>query len=127
VFPYHPHLVVLYAGDNDLAEGRTPERVLGDYRGFVARLRSASPGARLVFVSIKPSPSRRAYIDRARETNRRIRAEIARDSLQASIDVFTPMLDATGQPRPEQFGPDSLHMTRAGYLLWHALLAPVVH
>jgi lysophospholipase L1-like esterase len=127
VFPYHPHLVVLYAGDNDLAEGRTAERVLGDYRAFVTRLRSASPAARLVFVSIKPSPSRRAYIDRARETNRRIRAEIARDSLQAYVDVFTPMLDATGEPRPELFGPDSLHMTRAGYLLWHALLAPVVH
>ena len=126
VLPYHPRLVVLYAGDNDLAEGGTPERVLHDYRAFVARLRSAWPGARLVFVSIKPSPSRRAYIDRMRETNQRIRADIARDSLQAYVDVFTHMLDATGQPRPELFGADSLHMTRAGYLLWRALLAPVV-
>jgi lysophospholipase L1-like esterase len=127
LLPYHPRLVVLYAGDNDLAQGRTPERVLGDYRAFVTRLRSALPAARVVFVSIKPSPSRRAYIDRMRETNQRIRTEIARDSRQAYVDVFTPMLDATGQPRPELFGPDSLHMTRAGYLLWRALLAPVVH
>ena len=66
-------------------------------------------------------------IDRARETNQRIRTEIARDSLQAYIDVFTPMLDSTGQPRPELFVADSLHMTRAGYLLWRTLLAPVVH
>ena len=108
LLPYHPHLVVLYAGDNDLAEGRTPERVLGDYRAFVARLRSALPAARVVFVSIKPSPSRRAYIDRMRETNQRIRAEIARDSLGAYVDVFTPMLDATGEPRPELFESDSL-------------------
>jgi lysophospholipase L1-like esterase len=127
VLPYHPRLVVLYAGDNDLAEGRRPERVLGDYRALVARLRSASPAARIVYVSIKPSPSRRIYIDRMRETNQRIRAEIARDSLQAYVDVFTPMLDATGEPRPELFLADSLHMTRAGYLLWRALLAQVVH
>jgi lysophospholipase L1-like esterase len=127
LIPYRPRLVVLYAGDNDLAEGRTPEQVVGDYRAFVARLRSAWPAARVVYVSIKPSPSRRIYIDRARETNRRIRAVIARDSLQSYIDVFTPMLDASGQPRPELFLPDSLHMTRAGYLLWRALLAPVVH
>jgi lysophospholipase L1-like esterase len=127
VFRYQPRLVVLYAGDNDLAEGRTPERVLRDYREFTARLRSALPAARLVYVSIKPSPSRRAYIDRMRETNQRIRAEIARDNLQAYVDVFTPMLDATGQPRPELFLADSLHMTRAGYVLWRALLAPVVH
>jgi lysophospholipase L1-like esterase len=127
LLPYRPRLVVLYAGDNDLAEGRTPERVLTDYRAFVARLRSAWPAARVAYVSIKPSPSRRAYIDRMRETNQRIRAEIARDSLQAYVDVFTPMLNATGQPRPELFGADSLHMTRAGYMLWRALLAPVVY
>jgi lysophospholipase L1-like esterase len=127
LLPYRPRLVVLYAGDNDLAEGRTPERLLRDYREFTARLRTALPAARLVYVSIKPSPSRRAYIDRMRETNQRIRAEIARDNLQAYVDVFTPMLDATGQPRPELFLADSLHMTRAGYVLWRALLAPVVH
>jgi lysophospholipase L1-like esterase len=127
LLPYRPRLVVLYAGDNDMVEGRTPEKVVGDYRAFVARLRSALPQARVAFVSIKPSPSRRAYMDRARETNRRIRAETARDSLQAYVDVFTPMLDASGQPRPELFLADSLHMTRAGYMLWRALLVPVVH
>jgi lysophospholipase L1-like esterase len=126
VIPYRPRLVVLYAGDNDMAEGRTPERVLGDYRAFVTRLRSALPGTRLAFVSIKPSPSRRSYSERVRETNRQIRAATAGDSLQTYVDVFTPMLDPTGQPRPELFQADSLHMTRAGYLLWRSLLAPVV-
>jgi lysophospholipase L1-like esterase len=126
VLPYRPRLVVLYAGDNDLTLGRTPERLLGDYRAFVRRVRSALPATRIAFVSIKPSPSRRAYIGRARETNQRIRVEIMRDSLQAYVDVFTPMLDATGQPRPELFLADSLHMTRAGYLLWRTLLAPLV-
>jgi lysophospholipase L1-like esterase len=126
LLPYHPRLAVLYAGDNDMVLGRTPEQVLRDYRGFVARLRSASPAARVIYVSIKPSPSRRIHMGRMRETNRLIRAEIARDSLQTYVDVFTLMLSATGQPRPELFLSDSLHMTRAGYLLWRARLTPVV-
>ena len=126
LIPYRPRLVVLYAGDNDLAEGRSPERVVADYRAFVAHLRSALPAVRLVFVSIKPSPLRRTFIPRVRESNQRFRAIIARDSLQTYVDVFTPMLDGAGQPRPELFVPDSLHMTRAGYLLWRARLAPVV-
>lgn len=126
LLPYRPRLAVLYAGDNDMTLGRTPEQVLGDYRAFVARLRAASPAARVAYVSIKPSPSRRIYMDRMRETNRLIQAEIARDSLQIYVDVFTPMLSATGQPRPELFLADSLHMTRAGYLLWRALLTPLV-
>ena len=126
VLRYRPHLVVLYAGDNDVEMGRMPDRVVADYQEFVTRLRSADPGARLVYVSIKPSPSRRVFLERVREANRRIRAETTRDTLQAFIDVFTPMLNATGQPRPQLFLADSLHMTRAGYLLWRRLLAPVV-
>lgn len=126
VLPYQPRLVVLYAGDNDLVEGRTPARVLADYRAFAGQLRSALPEARLAFVSIKPSPSRRSYLERMRDTNRRIRADLSRDSLQTYIDVFTPMLGPAGQPRPELFQADSLHMTRAGYLLWRSLLSSVV-
>jgi lysophospholipase L1-like esterase len=127
VLPYHPRLVVLYAGDNDLEEGRTPDQIVADYRVFVMRLRLALPSARLVFVSIKPSPSRRAFMHLAREANRRIKSEIARDSLSTYVDVFTPMLNADSQPRPELFLEDSLHMNREGYLLWRSLLRPVVH
>ncbi len=126
VIPYQPRLVVVYAGDNDMVEGRTPGQVVADFRAFAAQLRSTLPGARLAFVSIKPSPSRRSYIERMRETNQRIRADIARDTLQTYVDVFAPMLDTAGQPRAELFEADSLHMTRAGYLLWRSLLAPVV-
>lgn len=126
LLPYRPRLVVLYAGDNDLALGRTPQRVLGDYRALVARLRSSLPAVRLAFVSVKPSPSRRALMDRAREANRLIRAETSRDSLQTYVDVFTPMLGAGGEPRPELFEADSLHLTRRGYLLWRKVLTPLV-
>ena len=126
VLRYRPRLVVLYAGDNDLFEGRQPDRLVADYRTFVARLRSSLPHTRLMYIAIKPSPSRRALIPLAREANRRIRAEVSRDSLQTFIDIFNPMLDQNGQPRAELFLADSLHMTRAGYLLWRRLLAPVV-
>jgi lysophospholipase L1-like esterase len=127
VLSYRPRLVVLYAGDNDLAQSRTPEQVLDDYRAFVVRLRSVLPGTRLVYVSIKPSPSRQRFMALARETNQRIRMEITKDSLTTYVDVFTPMLNAAGRPRPELFVADSLHMNRAGYLLWRSLLQPVIH
>ena len=58
VLPYAPREIVLYAGDNDIAAGRTPEQVLDDYSAFVRLVRSTLPSTRLVFVSIKPSPSR---------------------------------------------------------------------
>jgi lysophospholipase L1-like esterase len=101
--------------------------VLQDFRAFVGIVRRSLPSARIAFVSIKPSPSRWAIVDRMREANQLVRQEIARDTLASYVDVFTPMIGANGRPRAELFGPDSLHMTRAGYLLWKERLAPIVH
>lgn len=126
VLPLRPRLVVLYAGDNDLAAGRTPRQVAADYRAFVELVRSELPATRVAFVSIKPSPSRWMLADQAREANRLVREEIARDPWQTYVDVFTPMLGPTGRPRPELFVDDSLHMTRAGYDIWRAVLDPVL-
>ncbi|OCG94766.1 hypothetical protein LMG918_16325 [Xanthomonas euvesicatoria] len=58
VIPYAPRQVVLYAGDNDLNSGRTPEQVRDDVLAFVARVRRDLPEARISYLSIKPSPSR---------------------------------------------------------------------
>jgi lysophospholipase L1-like esterase len=127
VLRYKPRLVVLYAGDNDLAMGRSPEQALRDYQAFVAHLRAMQPGTRLIYLSIKPSPARRALLGAARKANELIRSEIRRDSLSSYLDVAGPMLDPGGQPRAELFSPDSLHMNRSGYLLWRRLLQPLIH
>ena len=126
VTPYRPGLVVLYAGDNDIAAGRTPAQVLADYEAFVRLVRASNPAVRIVYVSIKPSPSRWHRVDAMREANALVAGAIARDSLAAFADVFTPMLGADGRPRPELFLADSLHMTPAGYVLWRERLAPFV-
>lgn len=126
VLPYRPRLVVLYAGDNDLWDGRTPAQVAADYREFVSLVRRSVPAARIAFVSIKPSPSRWTIADRVREANRLVREQTLRDPLQAYVDVFTPMLGANGRPRPELFVSDSLHMTAEGYRVWRERLLPVV-
>ena len=40
------------------------------------------------------------------------------DDKLAYVDVFTPMLDAAGQPRRELFLEDGLHMNASGYAIW---------
>jgi lysophospholipase L1-like esterase len=127
VVPYKPRMVVLYAGDNDLAEGKTPRQVLEDYKAFVARVRRDLPKAKIAFISIKPSPARAALLPQVRKANGMIKDYAARDRRLAYIDVFTPMLGADGGPRPELFGPDMLHMNREGYRLWVSVVAPYLH
>ena len=124
VLPYRPRTVVLYEGDNDLALNWRPEQVAADYLAFVRVVRDALPATRIIFISVKPSPSRWQLVDQQREANRLVREIAARDSLQTFVDVFTPMLGANGRPRPELFLADSLHMTPAGYVVWREQLAP---
>jgi len=126
VLPYRPKIVVLYAGDNDLNAGKTPERVLADFKEFVGIVRRDLPGTRVVFISIKPSIARITIIDKIRVANQLIRDYIATDPKLAYIDVFTPMLDASGQPRRELFLEDGLHMNAKGYAIWKDLIAPVI-
>jgi lysophospholipase L1-like esterase len=126
VLPYRPREIVVYEGDNDLAAGRTPQQVADDYRVFVQRVRETLPSARIVFISIKPSPSRWRLAPAMREANRLVQAITATDSLQTFVDVFTPMLGADGRPRAALFVGDSLHMTPAGYVLWRERIAPLL-
>ena len=123
VVPYAPRLVVVYAGDNDLAEGRTPEQVLASFRAFSEGVHAALPDTRIAYVSIKPSPSREALMPLARETNALIAAYAAGRPGLDYIDVYSRMLGADGRPRAELFLPDALHLNAAGYAVWHEAIS----
>ena len=126
VLRYRPRTIVLYEGDNDIALGRSPQQVLADYREFVRLVRDSLPHARIVFIGIKPSPSRWKMVDAQREANRLVRDVVATDSLLSYVDVFEPMLGANGRPVPALFVGDSLHMTPAGYAIWRTQVGPFV-
>ncbi len=126
VVPYKPPVVVFYAGDNDLAAGKNPEQVLDAFRSFVATMHRDLPGTRVVFVSIKPSIARWNIVDKMRQANSLVRDYTRTDPRLAYVDVFTPMLDASGQPRRELYLEDGLHMTPAGYAIWRDVIAPVI-
>ena len=127
VVPYKPSMVVFYAGDNDVNDGHSAQQVFDDYLAFVARVRRDLPATPIAFISIKPSPSRAALLPVMTEANAKIRAYAAAHPHLAYIDVASGMLDAKGQPRAELFGPDMLHMNRAGYDLWRGIIAPYLH
>ena len=124
ILPHAPRQVVLYAGDNDLMQGRTPSDVAEDFSAFVERLRVDLPGVRVSFISIKPSPSRAHLLPLVRDANARIRRYAQGTPGIYYVDVFTPMLGADGAPRADLFLDDQLHLNRAGYQLWRSVVDP---
>ena len=126
VINYQPRLVMLYAGDNDLAEGGTPDDILDRFKAFAQGVHQRLPQTRVAFISIKPSPARRALIARARAANRLVQEYADAHPRVDYIDVFTPMLTADGSPRRDLFRKDALHLNQAGYALWRSLIRPFV-
>lgn len=122
VAPYNPRIIVFYAGENDVNDGLAPERVADDYKKFSQLVRQKFPKVKIVYISLKSSPSRWKLADKFRQTNNLIKAEIAKDKYSFFLDVWTSMLNEKGEPRPELFQGDMLHMNEKGYEIWRKLL-----
>ena len=122
VVPYHPSAVVIFAGTNDLADGRTPEQVAGDFGAFVGRVRAALPEVPIAYLPISPAPSRAALLPKMKLANALIRAQCARGPRLRYIDTYPQMLNRDGSLRPEIFGGDQLHMNARGYAIWTPLV-----
>jgi lysophospholipase L1-like esterase len=122
--PVHPRSLLLYAGDNDLGDGRTPEQVFASFRSLADKVAALPGGVPFGFVSIKPSPARGGIIDRIRRLNDLVRSSIGSIPNAYYVDVFPFMLDRSGRPDAALFLEDGLHLNHTGYRLWARLLGP---
>jgi lysophospholipase L1-like esterase len=124
VSPINPASLVVYAGDNDLGDGRKPKDVLSFFRALAGKVDRDLGPVEVAFISIKPSPARFDLMNRIRKANRLIQDELAVRPNYYFINVFDAMLDKNGKPQAKLFTDDGLHMSQAGYELWTELLSP---
>ncbi len=124
IVPYRPRVIVLYAGDNDISRGKTPEVVTADFQKFVKTVHTSLPKTRIVFIAIKPSIKRWSLVDKMRTANAAIQRITKKDSRLEYVDIDKPMIGDDGQPRKELFASDGLHLSAAGYELWASLVKP---
>lgn len=126
VFPYEPKQIVIYCGDNDLAASDTinADSVFNRFKKFYDIIRSKARKANIVFVAIKPSPSREKLMPKMDLANYKIKQFLSADKSAAFADVYHPMLNADGKPMPDIFEDDNLHMNAKGYAIWQKVLEP---
>ncbi|MCF0040461.1 GDSL-type esterase/lipase family protein [Dyadobacter fanqingshengii] len=110
--------IIIYAGDNDLGDGRNPMEVCLYYRQLLGQIRAKFGDVPCYFISIKPSLQRWEIISQIKTANRLIQEEIKGDPNQHYINIFPAMLDEQGTPVRELFEQDGLHLSPAGYALW---------
>ena len=126
VLRYEPRAVLLYEGDNDAALGATPAQILGHFDAFAAAVHEALPATRIYILAVKPSLARWQLWPTMQATNAGLAERAAADPRLTFIDVATPMLNDAGEPRPNIFVEDGLHMNGAGYDIWRDAVRPVL-
>jgi lysophospholipase L1-like esterase len=118
VHPLAPSALVLYAGDNDLGDGKSPAFVVAQLGHLLAQL---SPSTPLLLLAIKPSLARWGLRRQIEHTNGEFAAMCSRRPRSVFVDVYSPML-RDGRPRAELLAEDGLHLSDAGYQLWASVV-----
>jgi lysophospholipase L1-like esterase len=125
VFPYQPKQIIIYCGENDLASSDTvtAAMVFDRFKQLFQMIRGKTE-APIADISMKPSPSRRHLFPKMRQGNQLIKDFLATQKNAVFIDVHQKMLNTPGEPFPEIFLSDSLHMNAKGYAIWQKEIQP---
>lgn len=126
VLAYKPAVIVFYAGDNDVAGGKSAERVARDYKTFCTRVHEALPRTTIIFVAIKPSVARWKMWPTMRAANEAIEKMCGESERLMYADIAAPMLGSEGKPREELFVKDGLHLNEKGYAEWDQVVRPLI-
>lgn len=122
VTPYHPRLILVYEGDNDLAAGHSLEDILIGFNLFLHRCKIEVPGTPVAILAVKPSPLRRSLLNTQRQLNTGLQRLANASDQVYFVDTFTPLLDSSGLPSPDYFQSDRLHLNPRGYSVWQKVI-----
>ena len=126
VLASRPKVIVYYCGSNDVDAGEPPARIFERIRQFVARVATALPETRIVFVSINRAPEKRDLWNIVDTVNHQVEAYAVGTKHLRYVDVNPILFNRDGTPRIELYLSDQLHFRPAGYDELARVLKPVL-
>lgn len=126
VLKHKPRAVVIYEGDNDIAQDVPVEVVVAKFRQSINKIHAELPKTRVYLVSVKPSLSRAAMWEDMTRVNSGLEQMAQRDPRITYIDVGAPMFDAQGEMRTDIYVKDKLHLNQKGYDIWSDAISEVL-
>lgn len=115
-----PRAIVFYAGDNDLESRRPAVRIVRSFERFMDLKSARFSAVPVLFVSIKPAPSRVQFRAVREEVNAAIRQRALQQADLIYVDIAGPMLESGRLD--DLFLEDRLHLSRAGYEIWRDVI-----
>ncbi len=118
---YKLAVIVFYAGDNDVAAGKSVEQVFNDFKTFLSRVKKDMPKTKVIYLPIKPSILRWKYWDEMEKVNKKV-LELSRNEKNLFYSDLASVLLKDGEPDPELYIEDGLHLNEKGYEKWNKAL-----
>jgi hypothetical protein len=128
LFPYQPAKIFIYAGENDIASGKSADFVADEFQKLWKMINAQLPAAKIYYLSVKPSPSRAKYYSEVAKANRLIKSYLLNKPKSTFIDVSTVVLKSgSSQPDSSLFKADYLHLNSKGYDKWQKAIEPYIN
>jgi len=100
----------------------SPKEVLKLFKLFVKQVRDKHPDIPILQIAVTPTLSRWKYWNKIKEVNELINSFCKKTEGLYFIDTVPTYLDDKGQPKPEWFIKDQLHLNTKGYEVWNRLI-----
>jgi len=118
IAPHNPLQIVIYEGDNDTSLGIPAEKILANYKKLLGMIWEKFPGIQVTIVSVKPCDLRRDKIGATIKLNDMLNVWASRTENLYYLNTFDVTMNGEGEPIPEYFLNDRLHMNAVGYKAW---------
>ena len=115
---FNPDIIFIYEGDNDIAHGKKPYKILKDAKMLLSKIRNDFKNIPVAFISVKPSIKRWKLNKKYIATNKKLARLCRKEKNVWYIDVWDIMMDKNGKLQKDLFLQDDLHMNSKGYNLW---------
>jgi lysophospholipase L1-like esterase len=127
LFPYQPRKIFIYAGENDIAEGKSAAFVAEEFAKLWPLLHQKLPKTEIYYLSIKPSPVRAKYYTTVAQANELIKKYLQNKPQSHFVDLVSAIYKpGTTTPDSSLFKGDYLHLNPKGYDKWQSVLQPMV-
>jgi len=117
IVPFKPSTIVLYAGDNDIAYGMTPDMVATDFGALVAKIHAALPKSEILILSLRPTIARATVWEAVKAANDKLAAMVAGDPKLRFVDLTDLLLTPDGKSARDLLADDLQHLNDDGFSL----------